>query len=64
MRETPARRAAWIYAVAGWIGSSAGVGLAEHQRVLPGWAGPVAVAVLALALWQGRERTGEARTLA
>jgi cytochrome c oxidase cbb3-type subunit 2 len=55
-RDTAAWRATWIYAFAGWIGSAAGVGLAEHVGRLPVWAAPVAAAMLALALWQSRVR--------
>lgn len=43
-------RAAPVYAVAGWIGSTAGIGLAEQSGTLPRWAAPLAAAVLCVAL--------------
>lgn len=46
----PAHRAAWIYAVAGWIGSAGGVGLAEQSGRVPSWAMPAAAIVLGLSL--------------
>jgi hypothetical protein len=55
-RDTPAWRAAWIYALAGWIGSATGVGLAEQFGHLPYWAAIAAGAVLVLALGQARAR--------
>lgn len=42
----PEWRAAWIYAVAGWIGSGAGVGLVEQVARVPLWAAPAAAVVL------------------
>jgi cytochrome c oxidase cbb3-type subunit 2 len=48
----PAWRATWLYALAGWIGSAAGVGLAEQFGRVPLWAAPTAAVVLAVALFQ------------
>lgn len=43
-------RATWTYAIAGWLGSAAGVGLAEQFGRVPAWVLPVALVVLAAAL--------------
>jgi cytochrome c oxidase cbb3-type subunit 2 len=48
----PAWRATWVYALAGWVGSGAGVGLAEQFGRVPLWAAPSAAVVLAVALFQ------------
>lgn len=48
----PAWRATWVYALAGWVGSGAGVGLAEQFGRVPLWAAPSAAVVLAAALIQ------------
>ena len=48
----PAWRAAWVYALAGWVASGAGVGLAEQFGRVPLWAAPSAALVLAVALVQ------------
>lgn len=50
----PASRAAWIYSLAGWVGSGAGVGLAEQFGRVPAWAAPAAAVVLLGALTQLR----------
>jgi len=46
--------AAIVYAVAGWVGSAVGIGLAEHHHALPAWligtAGGVIATVLSLRL--------------
>lgn len=49
-RVPPIWRAAWIFAISGWAGSVAGVGLAEQFGTLPPWATPSAGAALCLAL--------------
>jgi hypothetical protein len=49
-RNAPAWRAAWLYAIGGWFGSAAGVGLAEQTGALPAWAGTAAAAVLVAGL--------------
>jgi cytochrome c oxidase cbb3-type subunit 2 len=55
----PPWRAAWIYAIAGWAGSAAGVGLAEQFGRVPVWAAPTAALLLAGALSQlSSTRTG------
>jgi len=43
---SPAVRAASIYSLAGWLGSAAGVGLAERFGSVPGWAAPLAATLL------------------
>jgi len=50
----PAWRAAWVYALAGWVASGAGVGLAEQFGRVPLWAAPAAAVVLVTALAQLR----------
>ncbi|MBE2214797.1 MAG: hypothetical protein IAE82_13070 [Opitutaceae bacterium] len=50
----PAWRATWVYALAGWVGSGAGVGLAEQFGRVPLWAAPAAAVVLAASLLQLR----------
>lgn len=52
--NTPAWRAAWLYAGAGWIGSAAGVGFVEELRWLPGWAAPLAAVMFVAAIAQSR----------
>lgn len=49
-RNTAAWRAAWIYAIAGWLGSSAGIGVAEGFGHLPTWTMPVAAVLIVAAL--------------
>jgi hypothetical protein len=44
------RLAALVYAVAGWIGSGLGIGLAGGRTDLPGWFLPVAMGLIILAL--------------
>jgi hypothetical protein len=53
-QNAPAWRAAWVYAVAGWIGSAAGVGLAEQFHRVPIWAAPAALVDLTAACWAAR----------
>jgi cytochrome c oxidase cbb3-type subunit 2 len=36
-QEQRSRRAGWIYAVAGWIGSAMGIGMAQHLHRIPAW---------------------------
>lgn len=43
----PAARAASVYSVSGWMGSVAGIGLAETFGHVPAWAAPVAGVLLA-----------------
>lgn len=50
----PAWRATWVYALAGWVGSGAGVGLVEQFGRVPLWAAPAAAIVLGTALAQLR----------
>jgi len=50
----PPWRAAWVYSLAGWVGSGAGVGLTEQLGHVPAWAAPSAALVLAVALLQLR----------
>ncbi len=52
--DAPAWRAAWIYAIAGWIGSATGVGLAEQMGRLPAWSPFLAAGILAFALARSR----------
>ncbi len=35
--EQRSRRAGWIYAVAGWMGSAMGIGMAQHLHRIPVW---------------------------
>lgn len=49
----PIWRAAWVFALAGWVGSVAGVGLAEQFGALPSWAAPATAVALVLALLTG-----------
>jgi cytochrome c oxidase cbb3-type subunit 2 len=59
-RDSAPWRAAWLYGIAGWIGSAAGVGLAEQFGVLPRWALPAAAVVVAAGLlWSGRRSSKE-----
>lgn len=53
--ESPALRAAWLFALAGWIGSGAGVGLSQHLawRSIVGAAWLVAALVAFLSLAGG-----------
>jgi len=44
------RRAGWIYAVAGWIGSAMGIGMAQHLHRIPVWFVAVAAALFVLPL--------------
>jgi mono/diheme cytochrome c family protein len=52
------RRAAGVFAVAGWIGSALGVGMAENLHRVPGWfVLAVGGAVVVLGIWlSGRSR--------
>lgn len=36
-QEQRSRRAGWIYAVAGWVGSALGIGMAQHLHRIPPW---------------------------
>ncbi|MBA4137870.1 MAG: hypothetical protein C0518_11180 [Opitutus sp.] len=47
--------AAVVYAIAGWMGSALGIGMAQDLQSVPVWFVAVAVAAVALALgWRGR----------
>lgn len=49
--------AAAVYALAGWIGSALGIGMAQDLTGIPGWFAPVTGVVVFLALfWRGRLR--------
>lgn len=49
------RRAGWIYAVAGWIGSAMGIGMAQHLHRIPVWFVAVTGALFVLPLlWRFR----------
>jgi hypothetical protein len=61
-RPAPAWRAAWLYGIAGWFGSAAGVGLAEQTGRLPAWAAPAAVVALGAAMATARLRISEKGT--
>lgn len=56
------RRAGWLYAVAGWIGSALGIGMAQHLHRIPVWFVAAATALFLLpAAWlYGRSRWREA----
>jgi hypothetical protein len=59
----PIWRAAWIFAISGWAGSVAGVGLAEQFGTLPSWAAPSAAAALCLALLAKPASRGSFQTI-
>jgi mono/diheme cytochrome c family protein len=56
-----ARRAGWLYAIAGWIGSAMGIGMAQHLHRVPVWfIGTAAVLFVApLVRMAGREHWRE-----
>lgn len=56
-QEQRSRRAGWIYAVAGWIGSAMGIGMAQHLHRIPVCFVAVAVTLFALPVaWQFRRQ--------
>lgn len=56
-----ARRAGWLYAIAGWVGSAMGIGMAQHLHSVPVWfvAAAAAVFLLPLPIRFGRSRRRE-----
>jgi len=59
-----ARRAAWLYAVAGWFGSANGIGMVQSLHHVPGAFIAAAGLVIAGALYFGRARWPSAVALA
>jgi MFS family permease/cytochrome c2 len=45
-----ARRAGWLYAIAGWTGSAMGIGMAQHLHRVPVWFIAIAAAVFLVPL--------------
>lgn len=58
------RRAAWLYAVAGWMGSAMGIGMAQNLGLVPLWFIALASAVVLLPALAGLLRTRRVETLA
>lgn len=58
------RRAAWVFALAGWIGSASGVGMAENLHRVPAWfVLAVLGAVVVLGVWLSGRSTRKRRAL-
>ena len=51
--DHPAMRAAWTYALAGWIASALGIGMAQQLHAIPGWFVAAAGLIVALGLGLG-----------
>jgi cytochrome c oxidase cbb3-type subunit 2 len=55
-RDLAWRRAAWVFAVAGWVGSGLGIGMVENLNRVPWWFVVAAVIVIVSGLYAGSVR--------
>jgi len=63
--EQRSHRAGWIYAIAGWIGSAMGIGMAQHLHRIPFWFVGIAAAFFVLPLvWMYRRYSREVAAVA
>jgi mono/diheme cytochrome c family protein len=62
--EGSMRRAAWVLAVAGWVGSANGIAMAENLQRVPAWFVGIAAAVVITGLVWRRNGSGPAAAVA